>query len=93
MPNENDPNPSPRRYRHPLPALTKAELEMLLTKRYISKQEVMRIFNLSETDFYEKLRSGCIVQASLGKTKLYDLSAIYQKLEDSTRNPPPGNST
>ena len=87
---DQQPNKTPRRYKDPLQALTKADLELLILKRYISKLDVMRIFNLGETDFYEKVRSGCVVQVLFGSKKLYDLEAMYAKLEASKQNLPTG---
>ena len=84
MLNENDPNylpgTGPRRYKPALPPVTKDELELLILKRYVSKQDVMRIFDLRDTDFHDKVRSGHIVTCFLGKTKRYYLNEIYRQL-------------
>ena len=61
--------------------LTTKELKLLQLKRFIGKLDVMHIFNISESDFYAKVKSGFLVPTYFENRKLYDLHEIYQKLE------------
>lgn len=82
--NKNDTasNKPPKKKRGFLPALTSAELEFLLVKRFIDDWDVMRLFQISESTLYNWIKKDELTPSRIGGKKFFDIRDIYKKLEE-----------